>query len=147
MTWWFDDLEVGTRIEGGSRTVTDTEIALLPAMMGVVSPLFHDEVTASRGQMGGRILYGPALLGIAIGLTEQCFHDSALGLRGLTDVKFLAPARPGDTVSAALTVKDLSTREGSVGGRVVVADEVVNQNGDTILTFTRTLLLKRRVEA
>lgn len=146
MTWWFDDLEVGSRIEGGARTITDTEIATLPALMGVVSPLFHDEVTAARGPMGGRILYGPALLGIAIGLTEQCFHESALGLRGLTDVKFLAPARPGDTVSAALTVKDLSTREGSRGGRVVVEDEVVNQNGERILAFTRTLLLKRRGE-
>lgn len=146
MTWWFDDLEVGTRIEGSARTITDTEIAMLPAMMGVVSPLFHDEVTAAKSQMGTRILYGPALLGIAIGLTEACFHDSALGLRGLTDVKFLAPARPGDTVKASLAVTDLSTREGSRGGRVMVEDVVENQNGDRILTFTRTLLLKRRGE-
>jgi len=46
----------GTRLEGRSRTITDAEIAFLPALMGAVSPLFHDEVTAKAGPMGGRIL-------------------------------------------------------------------------------------------
>lgn len=147
MSWWFDDLEIGTVVRGGSRTVTDTEISLLPAIMGVVSPLFHDEVTAAQTRMGGRILYGPALLGIAIGLTESCFHESALGLRGLDGVRFLAPVRSGDTVSASLTVTDLSTKEGSIGGRVVVDDVIVNQEGKSVLEFTRTLLLKQRSEA
>jgi oxepin-CoA hydrolase / 3-oxo-5,6-dehydrosuberyl-CoA semialdehyde dehydrogenase len=144
--WFFDDLSVGAELVGGARTVTDTEIALLPAFMGAISPLFHDEVAASQGPMGRRILYGPALLGIAIALTEPCFKSSALGLRGLTDVRFRAPVGVGDTVSARLTVVALDRRDDRPGGRVSVDDEVRNQDGILVLSFRRVLLLKLRSE-
>ena len=39
---------VGADLVGGSRTVTDAEIAFLPALMGATNALFHDEVTASN---------------------------------------------------------------------------------------------------
>ena len=41
-----DELAVGARLQGGSRTITDAEIAFLPALMGAISPLFHDDVRA-----------------------------------------------------------------------------------------------------
>jgi oxepin-CoA hydrolase / 3-oxo-5,6-dehydrosuberyl-CoA semialdehyde dehydrogenase len=144
--YFFDDLEVGTSIIGGSRTVTDAEISLLPAFMGVISPLFHDEVTARQGPMGRRILYGPALLGIAIALTEPQFKHSAIGLRGLTDVSFLGPVGAGDTVTARLAVIALDRREGRPGGRVTVDDEVYDQDGRVVLRFRRVLLVRLRGE-
>ena len=144
--YFFDDLAVGAEIVGGSRTVTDAEISLLPAFMGAISPLFHDEVTASKGPMGRRILYGPALLGIAIALTEPCFKSSAMGLRGLTDVNFLGPVGVGDTVTARLVVVALDQRDDRPGGRVTVDDEVHDQGGRLVLRFRRVLLLSKRSE-
>lgn len=143
----FEDMAVGRTSTGASRTVTDAEIAFLPALMGATSPLFHDEVTAAASRLGRRVLYGPALLGIAIALTEHLFKSTARGLVGLTDVRFLAPVGPGDTVTASLRVVDTSTRPDRTGGRVTVADEVRNQHGELVLTFTRTLLLAARAEA
>ena len=75
-------LDIGTELMGSSRTITDAEIALLPAMMGAINALFHDEEAARRGPMGRRILYGPALLGISIAGTEHLLHDWVLGLVG-----------------------------------------------------------------
>jgi oxepin-CoA hydrolase/3-oxo-5,6-dehydrosuberyl-CoA semialdehyde dehydrogenase len=140
----FDDLVVGQTLTGGSRTITDAEIAFLPALMGASSPLFHDEVTARTSRMGRRILYGPALLGISIALTEHLFKSTARGLVGLTDVSFLAPVGSGDTITARLTVAETHTRHDRAGGKAVVNDEVVNQEGVLVLRFTRSLLLAGR---
>ena len=143
-TLYFDDLFPEMEVSGGSRTVTDAEIALLPAFMGVVSPLFHDEETAKRGRFGGRVLYGPALLGIAIGLTEPVFKDAALGLVALDAVRFLTPVRLGDTVTARLAVRELTPSTSRPAGRVVVEDTIVNQSDEAVLTFSRILMLRSR---
>ena len=141
---YFDDLHVGDELTGASRTITDAEVAMLPAMMGVTNPLFHDEQTARAGRFGARVLYGPALLGIAIGLTEPLFSGAALGLVALDAVRFLAPAKVGDTVTARLTVRELSPSVSGQSGRATVDDEVSNQAGTAVLGFRRTLALRAR---
>jgi len=132
----------GTILQGRSRTVTDAEIALLPAIMGAISPLFHDEVAARESLMQGRILYGPALLGIAVALTEDQLRDHVIGLRGVDKVRFRKPVRVGDTITASFEVKSCLTREGRMGLLLEVEDSVVNQTGDVVLTFERSILIK-----
>ena len=66
--------------------------------------------------MGGRILYGPALLGIAIALTEPLLHDRVMGLVELRSVRFRRPVRSGATITASLTVHATARpREGKPG--------------------------------
>lgn len=135
-------LEVGNILHSGGRTVTDAEIALLPAMMGAINPLFHDEVTASAGPMKGRVLYGPAALGIAIGLTESFLTDRVMGLIEISHVRFKAPIRVGDTLSASLEVLSLEPRDGRPGSVLTTEDLVRNQNGNTVISFGRRILVR-----
>jgi acyl dehydratase len=135
--------EVGIELTGNSRTVTDAEIALLPAIMGAISPLFHDEETARRSKLGRRVLYGPALLGIAIASTEPILHGHAMALVGLTDVRFRATVGCGDTVTASFTVAERRARPEKPGDYLLVHDRVHNQNGVLVLEFTRTIMIRR----
>lgn len=135
------DLAPGAILSGGSRTVTDAEIALLPAMMGAINPLFHDDVAARASPLGGRILYGPALLGISIALTEHLLRDRVRALIEISTVRFRRPVFSGDTVSAGLVVRDLAPRDGRDGLILSVDDEVRNQDGVTVLTFSRRILV------
>lgn len=140
-------LEIGQRLIGGRRTITDAEVSLLPAYMGAINALFHDEVTASETPLGGRVLYGPALLGIAIALTEPLLHDHVIALRLVTDVRFRAPVHPGDTVHATAMVAGLRDRDRD-GGRgasalLTTQDSVENQHGDVVLTFSREIVVRR----
>jgi acyl dehydratase len=132
----------GESVNSGSRTITDVEIALLPAMMGAISPLFHDEPTAQASRMKGRVLYGPALLGIAVALTEPLLHDEVIGLVEVSRVKFRRPVHVGDTVTTKMTVTGRHKREGRSGQLISVRDEVTNQHGDVVLDFERTILIK-----
>ena len=136
-------LEVGCSYPGNARTITDAEIALLPAMMGAMNPLFHDEETARQSAMGRRILYGPALLGIAVAGTEPLLHDIVLGLVGMTDVRFRSPVGQGDTVTPTLTVEERIAKPEKAGDLLVVMDRVTNQEGTVVLEFRRTIMVKR----
>jgi oxepin-CoA hydrolase/3-oxo-5,6-dehydrosuberyl-CoA semialdehyde dehydrogenase len=135
-------LDVGRTLRGASRTVTDVEIALLPAIMGAISPLFHDEPTARAGRMGGRILYGPALLGISVALTEPFLHDQVVGLVEITDVRFRRPVKVGDTVTATMSIRARCPRDGKPGVLLTIDDEIRNQDGEVVLTFERLILIK-----
>ena len=137
------ELEVGTKIRGSSRTITDAEIAFLPALMGAINPLFHDEETAKAGKLGRRVLYGPALLGIAVAGTEFLLKDVVLGLLGMTDVRFRAPVGVGDTVTPTLIVEDRIAKPDKAGDLLLVRDEVHNQDGVLVLEFRRTIMVKR----
>lgn len=136
-----DAFAPGAAFFGGSRTVTDAEIAFLPALMGAVNPLFHDEVAASSGPLGGRILYGPALLGIAVSLTEHLLRDRVRALLQIDALRFRRAVKAGDTVSASFVVRESRARPESGTAVLTVDDEVRNQSGDLVATFTRTILV------
>jgi len=136
------DLTPGAVLTGGSRTVTDAEIALLPAIMGAISPLFHDEERAKTTPMGSRILYGPAVLGIGIALTEHLLRDRVVALLEIMSVRFRRPVRVGDTLTASLRVNDLQPREGRAGLLLTTGDEVHNQAGELIMTFSRKIVVR-----
>jgi acyl dehydratase len=137
------ELSVGARIQGNARTITDAEIALLPAIMGAINPLFHDEESARRGPLGRRVLYGPALLGIAIAGTEPLIHDHLIGLVGITDVRFHKPVGVGDTITPVITIVERIEKPASRGDLLLVTDEVMNQDETVVLTFARTIMVKR----
>jgi oxepin-CoA hydrolase/3-oxo-5,6-dehydrosuberyl-CoA semialdehyde dehydrogenase len=139
-------LTVGASLIGSSRTITDAEIAILPALMGAISPLFHDEEAARRTPLGRRVLYGPALLGIAVACTEPILHDHAMALVGLTDVRFRRAVGAGDTVTASLTVLERRPRPDKPGDFLIVEDEVRNQDGELVLEFRRVIMVRRPEE-
>ena len=138
-----DTLEAGTSLTGASRTITDAEIALLPAIMGAISPLFHDEETARQTKLGRRVLYGPALLGIAIACTEPLLHDHVIALVAITDVRFTRAVGVGDTVTASLTITERQAKPDKPGDLLFVADVVRNQRDEVVLEFCRVVMVKR----
>lgn len=137
-------LAPGDHVVGSARTITDAEVAFLPALMGAINPLFHDDETAKAGKLGRRVLYGPALLGIAVAGTEPALKDVVLGLIGMTDVRFRAAVGVGDTVTPTLTVEDRIAKPDKAGDLLLTRDEVRNQHGDLVLEFRRTIMVKRR---
>ena len=96
--------------------------------------------------MGGRILYGPALLGIAVALTEHLLKDHVIGLMEIQSVRFRRPVRVGDTVTATLDVIGLEPRAGKPGLVLRTEDNVTNQNGEAVMTFSRVILVREAAD-
>ncbi len=142
--FYFEDFQPGQVFVGSSRTITDAEISVLACMLGALNPLFLDEEHAKRTVHGGRILYGPAMLGIAIGLTEAVIHGTVLALLGIDEVRFRRSVRVGDTITTRTEI--VETRPTSEGGRgvILVKDSVTNQRDELVLEFGRSILVARR---
>ena len=89
------------------------------------------------------MLYGPALLGISMAGTEPLLHDAVLGLMGMTDIVFRSAVGVGDTVTPTLTVDDLIGKPEKAGDLLLVSDQVHNQDGVLVLSFRRTIMVRR----
>jgi acyl dehydratase len=72
--------------------------------------------------------------------------DSAsMGSPGVEEIRWLKPVRPGDRLTARVTVTDL--RESSTNpnrGTVFTASEVLNQDGDVVMTMRARGFFARR---
>ena len=102
-----DNLPIGQKFKSRfGRTISEGDFALLTSMTWLHTPLFCDAEYMKSTPYGERILPGPCVLAVLIGLGHQSgFHQSlveagfrGLGLIGFESVRFLSPVKPGDTL-------------------------------------------------
>jgi acyl dehydratase len=141
---YWEEFEVGARYPTYGRTITDGDLSLFCAFVGYHVPLFIDEEYARKTPYGGRIVPSGMTMAISTGMTESLFRTTVLTLLAVDNGRFLAPVRPGDTITTEVEV--VSKRETSDPSRgvVVFRDHVLNQRGETVFRIDKTCLIKRR---
>lgn len=148
MTLWFDDLTVGRRWIGPSRTVTEADVGNFAGLTGDHFPLHTSEEYAARTEFGTRIAHGLLGLTFAHGLmwarTGE-LDESIIAFLGIGEWKFLAPIHFGDSLHVEYEVV---TRRQSVKrpdrGVVDFGVTVLDQHGSIVQRGTKTLLVARR---
>jgi acyl dehydratase len=134
---YFEDFAAGQVVELGSHAVTEEEI-LDFARRFDPQPFHVDPDAARESVFGGLIasgwhtgamwmrLYVDSLLGTA----------SAQGSPGIEELRWLAPVRPGDTLSGRLTVLETTPSERRPDrGTIRIRGEVVNQDGVVVMSM------------
>src|SRR5262245_32647886 len=102
---FFEDLEPGQVVELGSRAVTEEEIVAFGRQWDPQP--FHVDPEAAKGSVfGGLIASGWHTGAIWMRLYVDALLDGAasMGSPGIEDLRWLAPVRPGDTLTGRLTV-------------------------------------------
>jgi len=105
-TIYIEDMEIGLA-RSISKTITDAEIDMYAQVSEDHNPLHLDEEYAKGTMFKGRIAHGmltSALLSAIIG--EQLPGHGAIYMS--QNLKFLAPVRPGDHVTATVTVAEIT---------------------------------------
>lgn len=100
-----EDLEIGLA-RSVSKTISDEDIALFAQVSTDHNPVHLDEDYARDTIFAGRVAHGmltASLISAVIG--EQLPGHGSVYLK--QDLKFLAPVRPGDRVTASVTVADI----------------------------------------
>lgn len=141
---WFDDYRAGEVYETASHLMTEEAII---AFASEFDPqLFHtDPVAAADTIYGGLIASGWHTASVMMKLLTTTLGPSSMGSPGGTELRWLAPVRPGDELRVRVHVLETIPHESKTDrGIVRCRDEVVNQNGTVVLTFTPDMLLKRR---
>lgn len=141
---YFEQFTVGEQYTAAGRTVTETDVVIFSTLIGALSPLFLDEEYAKKTIYGTRIAPGELPLSMAMAMTEPLVHGTVIGLLGVNNVRFIAPVKPGDTITNYIEV--VGKRESSKPGRgiIMLKDTVRNQRGEVVLEFEHQVMVARQ---
>jgi itaconyl-CoA hydratase len=85
------------------------------------------------------------VLCIAVGLSVEDLSEIGGPFVGITDCTFRRPVYPGDTITARSTVVSARTSDSRpADGIVTWRTECHNQEGDLVVDYERTNLVRRR---
>jgi acyl dehydratase len=157
---FFDDINVGDRMEIGSHTFGVEEIKLFAAQFDP-QPFHMDEAAAAQSHFGAlcasgwhtasmwmrlRILYGQRE---DAERTARGEPNATLGPSpGFREMRWLKPVYAGDTIAYAseVTEKRLSQSRPR-WGIMQVLNTGTNQKGELVMSFRSTAFVERRTEA
>jgi len=134
---YFEDIEPGEVYELGTRTVTESEIVAF-AREWDPQP-FHTDPEAAKGSVfGGLIASGWHTGSMWMRMyVETMLGSAARGSPGIEELRWLAPVRPGDTLSGRLTVLEATPSATKPDrGTIRIRGEMVNQDGVTVMSMT-----------
>ena len=133
----FEDFAVGRVFDLGEKTLTKEEI-LAFATEYDPQPFHVDEEAAERSAFGGLIASGWHTAAVFMRLYADAVLSRAasMGSPGVEELRWLKPVRPGDTLSAAITVLDAVPSTRTPGrGTVYFVAEVRNGRGERVMTM------------
>jgi 3-hydroxybutyryl-CoA dehydratase len=120
--------------ETHTRTVTETDVRHFADITGDHSAIHVDEAFAASTRFKTRIAHGALLVGYvstAVALMNNHLPPPG-GVSSSYSVRFLRPARLGDTITTRLTVTEMIPTE----GRIVFETACMNQNDEKVLDGT-----------
>lgn len=132
-----DDLVVGEIFETQGYTLSQADITSF-AFSYDPQPFHIDEVAAEKSIFGGIIASGFHTIAICFRLFIQSgiFARSSLGGTGLDEVRWFAPVRAGDTLSAEIEViKVLPSTSKADRGVAVLQYRGYNQRKELVVSF------------
>ena len=114
-----------------TRVVSRRDIELFTEISGDRNPIHYDEEVAAASRFGGLVVQG----GVTSGLLNALVAEDLPGPGSVfleVAWRFLAPVRPGDEITAEVTVTD-ARRDKPV---TTLATRILNQDGVVVLDGT-----------
>jgi acyl dehydratase len=145
---WFEEFTVGEVLtHWPGRTIGEADCTWFALLTMNQHPVHSDAHYAARTQHGQRLVPGPLVFSIGIGMTVADVSGKAIANLEIEKIVHHAPTFIGDTLYSESTV--LATRESKQGdrGTVTVETRVHNQRGECVMTFTRTALVPNKNHA
>ncbi|TMD54217.1 MAG: MaoC family dehydratase [Chloroflexi bacterium] len=142
----FEEFEIGAIYKHWpGRTITEYDDTLFCMLTMNHNPLHIDAHYAETRQHGQRLVAGPLIFSIVLGMTVEDVSGKAIANLEFENVKHLAPTFHGDTVYAETKVLDKRLSSSKPDRGVVTVETIsYNQRGETILSFKRRVMIPTR---
>ena len=141
---YFEELETGQHFRHWpGRTITEFDDTLFSLMSMNQHPLHIDESFAAGSQHHRRLVAGPFVIALVIGMTQADIGGRALDTLDYTNIQHANPVFHGDTIYAESTIV-LKEELPNDRGLILVATRGVNQNQETVLTLERKIVVPKR---
>ena len=145
MTLHFEDIEVGSTYDCGSLTVTEAEIVAFGEKYDP-QPFHTDPEAAAESAFGGLVASGWQTCALTARLLVTNYIDdtASAGGRGVDDLRWRRPVRPGDTLSVGAEVVAKRPARNPAVGETDVSVTTTNGEGETVLSMVALGLVERR---
>ena len=137
---YFEDIEEGMK-DAYAKTITNADITTFAGISGDTNPVHLNHEFASETMFEGQIAHGmltASFISTVIGTKlpgPGCIYVSQ-------NLRFKAPVKVGDTVTATCTVTRLITEK-----RFIEMDTVCSVGGEVVLDGQATILVPTKVKA
>ena len=106
-----------------------------------------DPAAADKGPFGGIIASGWYTGSLMMRMLVDHFltHNASMASPGVDELRWLKPVRPGDVLSVRATImKATPSKSKPDRGAVTTFTEVLNQNGEVVMSLTAVNIIGRR---
>ena len=144
---YFEEFEVGAVYKHWpGRTITEADHTLFCMLTMNHNPLHIDAEYAAGTQFGQRLVAGPLVFSIAVGMSVPDVSGRAIANLEYESVKHTAPTFHGDTIYAETRVLEKRASQSKPDrGVVKVETRAYNQRGEEVLSLRRSVLVPRRL--
>lgn len=127
----FSNLTEGMNLPEIQKVVTQQNVNLYAEASRDFNPIHIDEEFARKTALGGTVAHGMLILAYISQMMGATFGRNWLA-GGKLDVRFKAPARPGDTITVSGRIRSIEKDE----GQTLIHCDVFcqNQNGESVIT-------------
>lgn len=128
-----------------SKTIFESDNNLFSLLTMNHHPVHTNTDYAARQQHGEILVVGTLVFSLAVGITVPDISGKAIANLMYEHVNHIAPVFIGDTIYAKTTILDKYESKGKNDrGIIYVETQVFNQKKETVLTFKRKVLVKKR---
>ena len=146
---FFEDFKVGDVYEHPlGRTVTTTDNIWFTLLSQNTAPVHFDHNYAAQTEFGKPLVDSTFTLALVTGQSVTDISQNVFANLGWDEVRLPAPVFEGDTIySQSEVLEKRESRSRPNVGIVTVETTGYNQDGRTVITFKRTIMVYRRGHA
>ena len=143
---YFESFHPGLSTLTTRRTVSAEELDAFLDLAGLHLPMFLDDEGAREAGHPRRLVTGPMILAVALGLVRtHGWFDQVVAVLEFNEMRFLKAVHPGDSLQAAITVLETRPTRDPGRGLVILSFDIRNQDDATVLSMRGTYLFRRSV--
>jgi itaconyl-CoA hydratase len=146
---FFEDFEVGGVYEHPlGRTVTTTDNLWFTLLTQNTAPIHVDHAYAALTEFGRPLVDSTFTVALVTGQSVTDISQNVFANLGWDEIRLPAPVFEGDTIySRSEVIEKRGSRSRPGVGIVTVKTTGYNQEGKTVITFLRTVMVYRRDHA
>lgn len=143
---YYEDFEPGRVFKHfPGRTITETDNIWFTLLTLNSHPLHFDREYAARTEFKQPLVNSCLTLSLLTGMSVRDISQNAIANLSWDEVRMPRPVFVGDTIYAETEVLDRrESKSRPAAGVVTVFTRGINQRGEVVMTFKRTVLMKKR---
>ena len=141
-----DDFSPGDVFRTPRITVTETHVVNWAGLTGDFYPLHMDKVYAEGTQFGERLVHGPLIFALAVGLVSLAGfgEDAPIAWLGVDNLRMLEPVKIGDTITVVVEVREHKATSNPKKAIQTWLYTVRNQHEAKVMSFDYRMMFHMR---